>query len=116
MKKAKYSPRDVNLVQDIIYWHHKITNYESDIQGDESPLAINAATKNDKIINAVRKADLIDFSYGIIKHGIPREHIQLVKSSIPENGFHKSLVYICPKLYGYNIFKIVTELGSIFRF
>ena len=47
---------------------------------------------------------------------MPKEHIKLVMSTIPENGFHKTLAYFGPKLYGFNIYKIVTELGSIFRF
>ena len=48
MKKAKYTPREVNLVQDIIYWHHKLTNYESDIKDDDTPLTISNAAKNDR--------------------------------------------------------------------
>ena len=48
MKKAKYSPRDVNLVQDIIYWHHKITEFESDTTTDATPLATSTTQTNDR--------------------------------------------------------------------
>ena len=120
MKKLKMSPVDINLVQDIIYWHHKLTDIESDAataDTDASPSLSYAklvAIKNDKIINAVRKADLIDFSYGLIKFGMPKEYIQLAQKKIPEAGFHKTLLLFAYKLYGWQVWRYA-EIAGIFK-
>lgn len=121
MKKQKMSPTDVNLVQDIIYWHHKVTEYESDaatadtVSSPSLSYSKISAIKNDKIINAVRKADLIDFSFGIIKYGMPKEYIQFVQKKIPDAGFHKTLLLFAPKLYGYQVWRY-PEIVGIFKF
>lgn len=105
MKKAKMSPRQVNLAQDIIYYHHKIFDFE-DVDGSK----INA-----EVVNAVRKADWIDASMGLIQHGMPKVHIQNVTKTIPTYNFHGILAGFGPRLRGWNLYAIITELGSIFR-
>ncbi len=47
----------------------------------------NAAT-----VEAVRKADLIDFSLGVLANGVSRHDIAKVMGEIPNHGFHASLV------------------------
>lgn len=102
--KSDFSYSELELIHNIIYWHHKITEYTEEKEGF-----------NQKVIEAVRKADWIDATKGIITKGMPRQHIQTVESMIPEEGFHMCLINFGPKLYGYNIYRIVKELSSILR-
>jgi hypothetical protein len=56
--------------------HHKIREYK-----DESyPL-----------VELFRKADLVDFSFGLFKFGIPKSDIKAVKAKFPNSGFHKNI-------------------------
>lgn len=64
-------------IQIIIDMHHLITEYK----GPHKILA-----------EAFRKADLTDFSLGIIKNGVDRNFIKEVKQAIPNAGFHKTLI------------------------
>lgn len=60
----------------IISEHHKITKYkENDYQ----------------LVEVFRKADLIDFSRGVIKLGIDTKFIEMIKEEIPNAGFHNTL-------------------------
>jgi hypothetical protein len=98
--ESTYAEDELRLLHNIIYWHHKITPFEGE----------NAA-----IVNAVRKADWIDATEGIVNHGMPPAHIQTVTAAIPDAGFHDMLQSIGKKLYGGDIKRIVTETLSIFR-
>lgn len=60
----------------IISEHHKLTTYKN----DEFPL-----------VDIFRQADLIDFSKGVVKFGIPNDFVKTVISIIPNKGFHKKL-------------------------
>lgn len=66
-------------------------------------------------MNAVRKADWIDASQGVVTKGMPRAHIRKVSEQISNSGFHKTLLEFGPKLHGWNVVKIVTEISSIFK-
>lgn len=57
--------------------HHKLRNYA-----------------NSPIVEAFRKGDLVDFSLGLVKHGLPPTFVREVKSAFPNAGFHKNLVKI----------------------
>lgn len=57
--------------------HHKVRTYK----GDESPL-----------IELMRKADLVDFSKGLVKHGLPGAYIRALKAAFPNAGFHSMLM------------------------
>ena len=57
--------------------HHKLTTYS------------DAAYP---LVEQFRKADLVDFSLGLVTFGLPRSYIAEVKSQIPNSGFHKCLV------------------------
>lgn len=64
-------------IQVIIDMHHLIGKYEG-------PYA--------ELAEVFRKADLVDFSLGLIKNGVSRSFIRAVKSDIPNAGFHKTLM------------------------
>lgn len=41
-----------------------------------------------------RKADSIDFSLGLLKHGVPRSKVAEVRAAFPNLGFHRNLARI----------------------
>lgn len=56
--------------------HHKLREYK-----DEAlPL-----------VEAFRKGDLVDFSFGSFRFGVPKSYIKEVKSTFPNAQFHKNL-------------------------
>eukprot|EP01038_Epipyxis_sp_PR26KG_P004088 gene4088-5836_t len=95
-----YSNDELELVSDIIKWHHKITPFVG---------------KNAAIVNAVRKADWVDATMGLVNYGMPLKHLNTVNNALSESDFHATLVKIGPRYYGYNIIRIVIELSSIFK-
>ena len=54
--------------------HHKLGRYE-----------------NDPLAEVFRKGDLVDFSLGFVKCGLPKPFIKSVKDHFPNAGFHKRL-------------------------
>jgi hypothetical protein len=66
----------VEEISKIIDMHHKITPYREKYE----------------LAEFFRKADLVDFSLGIVNHGIPKEYVSSVKQKFPNEGFHKMLV------------------------
>ena len=56
--------------------HHKITKYKN---------------KAYPLVEAFRKADLVDASLGLFKCGIPKTHIKRVKTKFPNADFHKNV-------------------------
>ena len=93
-----FSTDSKNLLEAIILNHHKIWP----VQG--SP-----------IVEAVRKADWIDASYGVFNKGMPRKYIAAVQAAIPNAGFHKTLIEFGPRLHGSNVFAILSEIITIFK-
>ncbi len=61
----------------IVEYHHKITQY----RGDHAPL-----------VEAFRKADLVDVYLRIPRCGLSRDFINEVRAQFPDNGFHMILV------------------------
>lgn len=57
--------------------HHKVRRYA----GVRGPL-----------VELFREGDLIDFSLGLFKRGLPAAHIRAVKAEFPNAGFHSQLV------------------------
>jgi aspartate/methionine/tyrosine aminotransferase len=57
--------------------HHKVRTYKT----DRYPL-----------VELFRKGDLVDFSLGFFKFGIPPAYVREVKKAIPNNGFHRFLM------------------------
>jgi len=56
--------------------HHKVREYKN----EEYPL-----------VELFRKADLVDFSFGVVKFGLSKEAIENVRTQIPNANFHKNL-------------------------
>jgi hypothetical protein len=67
-------------VEEMICQHHKLTTF-----------------KRDPLVEAFRKGDLVDFSLGIFKCGLPRSFVSEVKAAFPNAGFHKCLVGIASR-------------------
>ena len=44
------------------------------------------------LVEIFRRADLVDFSLGVIRQGLPKPFIQQVQKAFPNNGFHKFLL------------------------
>jgi hypothetical protein len=57
--------------------HHKLSAYEV----ERFPL-----------VEAFRKADLVDFSLGLVKFGLPGGFVREIKQQYPNAGFHRMLV------------------------
>ena len=60
--------------------HHKIRPYKADLS-----------------IELFRQADLVDFSLGLVRHGVDRSLIRQLKQTFPNAGFHKLLVQLGAK-------------------
>lgn len=56
--------------------HHKLREYKN----DGYPL-----------VELFRKGDLVDFSLGAFRFGLPKAYIHEIKASFPNAGFHKGL-------------------------
>lgn len=63
----------------IIDMHHKFTQYKND---------------NYPLVEIFRRADLVDFSLGAVRWGVPKTYIQQVKDAFPNAGFHKRLMQL----------------------
>lgn len=98
--KTLYTEEEFRLMHNIIYWHHKVT----DFVGEHSA-----------IVNAVRRADWIDASLGVVNFGMPYSHIGRVQADLPNADFHKTLATIGMRYYGNDFKRIFTELSSIFK-
>lgn len=66
--------QEINLIIDE---HHKITHTKF----PQFPL-----------VELFRRADLVDFSLGLVKHGVPKSFINELKAAFPNAGFHKNLM------------------------
>ena len=63
----------------MIAMHHKLRRYEA---------------SESRLVENFRKGDLVDFSLGFIKCGLPKSYIKTVKTEFPNQGFHKCLARI----------------------
>ncbi|WP_299660834.1 HD domain-containing protein [uncultured Psychromonas sp.] len=64
-------------IQIIIDMHHLLFTYKG---------------PHEKLAEVFRKADLIDFSLGLVKNSIDKDFIKQVRNAIPNAGFHKTLM------------------------
>jgi len=67
-------------IHEMVCQHHKLSTY-----------------KSDPLVEAFRKGDLVDFSLGIFRCGLPRSFVSEVKAAFPNAGFHKCLVGIASR-------------------
>ena len=63
------------VVADIINNHHKLSSY-----------------KPDALVDAFRKADLVDLSFGIIRFGITSAQLKELNDHFPTLGFHRFII------------------------
>lgn len=61
----------------MIRFHHKATPYKGQYAEN---------------VEAFRKADAIDLSMGVVRHGIPREMVQQIHNKFKNDGFHLRLL------------------------
>jgi hypothetical protein len=66
-------------IKEMIHEHHKLTRYKPNPNW---------------LVEAFRRADLIDLSLGIITFGLPRSFVNEVRSAFPNAGFHKRLIQL----------------------
>lgn len=64
-------------ISSMIDTHHKLTKSED---------------RQNPLTEIFRKGDLVDFSLGIVKCGLPESFIRDVKKRFPNSGFHRRLV------------------------
>ncbi|GMG86503.1 hypothetical protein [Biformimicrobium ophioploci] len=57
--------------------HHKMRAYQSEYQ---------------PLVELFRQGDLVDFSCGAVRFGLPKNAIRAVKGAYPNAGFHKGLM------------------------
>lgn len=91
---------NVSLIKAIILEHHKLLPFHG---------------PHEVVVEAVRQADLVDFSFGVINFGIPGSHIQKAYKALPEAGFHLTLLSLLTRIEGYNIPKALWDLSKIFK-
>lgn len=71
------------LVANMIHWHHKLMPF---------------AGPDAEIVNAVRQADWIDASMGIVRHGVSRREVAEIEAAIPVLGFPMVLMRLAKDL------------------
>ena len=59
--------------------HHKLRS----VRGSRYPL-----------VEVFRQGDLVDFSLGLVRFGLPRATVRSVKAQFPNAGFHKGLLQL----------------------
>ena len=74
---------DATLIRDLIVWHHKVTPFRGP----------NAAA-----VNALRKADWVDASQGMIRKGLTAAQIAQVNAALPAHGFADTLMRLAGDL------------------
>jgi hypothetical protein len=77
-------------IQIIIDMHHLLSTYQGPFE---------------RLTEVFRKADLVDFSFGLVKNGVDKAFIKQVKNGLPNAGFHKTLLRFTFKQLGRNPFK-----------
>lgn len=66
-------------IETMIEEHHKLTKFENE---------------QNLLTEIFRKGDLVDFSLGLFKCGLPKHYVKSVKKQFPNEGFHKCLLRI----------------------
>jgi hypothetical protein len=71
-------------IESMIDLHHKLRKY---------------ATDKNPLIEVFRKGDLVDFSLGFVKCGLPNAFVKTVKKQFPNAGFHKCLLKVSSRWF-----------------
>ena len=72
-------PEWIAEVTAMIGQHHKLTRYR------QEPAAL---------VEAFRKADMVDVSMGLVRYGLPKTFVKEVLAAFPNAGFHKRLAQL----------------------
>ncbi|GAO56783.1 phosphohydrolase [Novosphingobium sp. ERN07] len=100
--RAQHAPHlDPTLVANIIHWHHKLLSF---------------AGPDAEIVNAARKADWIDASMGMVRHGVPRKQVAAIEEAIPVLGFPEVLMRLAKDLrHGNRVAGLWRVLSRVYR-
>lgn len=71
-----------------------LTQWQQEIQImiDMHHLLSPYAGPHEVLAEIFRKADLVDFSLGLVKHGVAPKFVNAVKKALPNQGFHLALM------------------------
>lgn len=106
---ANKTERTLLIAKHGILQHHKLTTWKgADGLADDDSDARN-------IVNAIRKADWCDFTYGIVAHGMSCANIEKALHDIPEAGFHRILAGLGKRLRPDKIWARL-DILKIFKF
>ena len=72
---AEHPALDMTQTLLMINEHHKIRPFKQDL-----------------MVELFRQADLVDFSLGLVRHGVDKSLIKQLKKTFPNAGFHKRLL------------------------
>lgn len=75
-----FTPAEMATAREIIRQHHKYTPFRSE---DDV---------NERLINAVRKADWADATMGAVRYKLPASYLEAAYAALPEAGFHRRLL------------------------
>lgn len=97
----KYGWRlDPQLLRDAIHWHHKVFPYRG---------------PNQRIVEAVRKADWIDATEGRIRKGLSKAQVSAVQDAIPNYDFGEVLQRLAGDLGGSKLSGNLRVLRHVFK-
>ena len=91
---------DEELLVAAIHWHHKITPYRG---------------RGAELVNAVRKADWIDASGGLLRKGLSAAQVAAVEAAIPSHGFAAVLQRLAGELGGSALRGNLRVLRRVFK-
>lgn len=74
----------------VAYRHHayRVFNFCRALTGDGADERIALAA----LVDAFRRADLVDVSLGLMRSGLPRSFVRDVRRAFPNAGFHRRLL------------------------
>lgn len=88
-----YLPPSIDRAQKYLI-DHGLTKWSNELElmiGQHHKVRKYTATTH-PLVELFREGDLIDFSLGLFKCGLPAAHIRAVKATFPNAGFHRQLV------------------------
>ncbi|MGL5947969.1 MAG: hypothetical protein ACRCYV_02770 [Aeromonas sp.] len=91
---------DDSVLVAAIHWHHKITAYRG---------------VGETVVNAIRRADWIEASQGVVRKGLTRAQIADVQAQIPDHGFAAVLQRLARDLGGSALAGNLKVLKTVFK-
>lgn len=76
--KASFTPPEMDILRAIVLQQHKITDYA----GMDSE-------KGNILVNAVRKANWVDITMGLVRFGLPASLLEAAYEELNSAGFHR---------------------------